>query len=100
MDVIENIDEDAILDTDYSIFYTILESLVNEHWHKVIPEEEIGKMLPWVHIAISNAKRLLLSTFYRYLRENLQNYLNEFCYKFIEHIPENICSQGCCSRGS
>ncbi len=39
-------------------------------------------MLPWVHIAISNAKRLLLDIHHDIEPQYLQNYLNEFCYKF------------------
>ncbi|MDC8025121.1 transposase, partial [Elizabethkingia anophelis] len=40
------------------------------------------KMLPWVHIAISNAKRMLLDVFHDIKPEYLQSYLNEYCYKF------------------
>jgi hypothetical protein len=39
-------------------------------------------MLPWVHIAISNAKRMLLDIHHDIKPEFLQNYLNEYCYKF------------------
>lgn len=39
-------------------------------------------MLPWVHIAISNAKRMLLNVFHDIKPEYLQSYLNGFCYKF------------------
>lgn len=42
----------------------------------------INKILPWVHKAISNAKRLLLDVHHRIDNDFLQNYLNEFCYKF------------------
>jgi hypothetical protein len=38
--------------------------------------------LPWVHIAISNAKRMLLNVFHDLEPAYLQSYLNEFCYKF------------------
>ena len=40
------------------------------------------KILPWVHIAISNTKRLFLDMHHRIKNEYLQYYLNEFCYKF------------------
>ncbi len=42
----------------------------------------MGKVLPWVHIAISNAKRSMLDTYHDIKAEFLQLYLNEFCYKF------------------
>jgi hypothetical protein len=48
----------------------------------VIPKEKIGEILPWVHIAISNAKRQIINTFHDVKPEFLQKYLDEFCYKF------------------
>ena len=59
-----------------------LKDIVKEHRPQVIPKQEIGKVLPWVHIAISNAKRMLLDIYHDIKPEYLQNYLNEFCYKF------------------
>ena len=45
-------------------------------------KKSVEKILLWVHIAISNAKRLLLDMHHRIKNEYLQYYLNEFCYKF------------------
>ena len=42
----------------------------------------VREVLPWVHIAISNAKRSILDTYDDIKAEFLQMYLNEFCYKF------------------
>lgn len=56
---------------------------------KVIPKKEINTILPWVHKAISNAKRLLLDVHHRIDDDFLQNYLNEFCYKFNRKYFEN-----------
>ena len=39
-------------------------------------------MLPWVHIVISNAKRLLLDIYHDVEPQYLQSYLNEFCYMY------------------
>lgn len=47
-----------------------------------MPKEEIGKVLSWVHIARNNTKRMLLDIYYDIKPEYLQNYRNEFCYKF------------------
>jgi len=80
--VFENIDRKAVIDSDHSTSYTNFHSLVKEHRPNVIPKEELGKMLPWVHIAISNAKRMFLDVFHDIRPEYLQSYLNEFCYKF------------------
>jgi hypothetical protein len=77
-----NVKATAIIDSDNSTSYTNLKKLVTEHRPKVIPKEEVGKVLPWVHIAISNAKRMILSVFHDVKPEYLQSYLNEYCYKF------------------
>ena len=55
---------------------------MKRHLHRVIEPDQVGKILPWVHIAISNAKRLLLDVYHDITPDYLQNYLNEFCYKF------------------
>jgi hypothetical protein len=80
--VVSNVEKTAVIDSDHSTSYTNLSKLIAEHRPKVIPKEMLGKALPWVHIAISNAKRMLLDIFHDIKPEYLQNYLNEFCYKF------------------
>lgn len=70
------------IDTDGSNSYADLCNFVEHHHAEVIPKNKVGEKLPWVHIAISNAKRQLLNTFHDIKPEFLQNYLDEFCYKF------------------
>jgi len=95
MKVIENLKKDTItplvqslvesnstLDTDSSNSYVDLKNFVYRHNAEVIPKEKTGEKLPWVHIAISNAKRQLLNSYHNIKPEFLQNYLDEFCYKF------------------
>ncbi len=77
-----HVNADSIISTDDSRSYTNFKSLVREHLHQVIEPNQVGKVPPWVHIAISNAKRLLLDVYHDITPEYLQNYLNEFCYKF------------------
>jgi transposase-like protein len=72
----------STIDSDHSTSYVNLGDLVKEHRPIVIPKTKVGKVLPWVHIAISNAKRQLLNTYHCIEPEYLQSYLNEFCYKF------------------
>ena len=48
----------------------------------VVKEEDASKVLPWVHIAISNAKSRFLNLYHGIKDEYLQSYLDEFCYKF------------------
>jgi len=81
-EVIKHIEASSIIDSDDSTSYTNLSKLFAAHRPEVIPKELIGKSLPWVHIAISNAKRMFLDIFHDIKPEYLQNYLNEFCYKF------------------
>lgn len=68
--------------TDDSTSYVELKNVVEEHKAQVVPPDKIGVVLPWVHIAISNAKRLLLDIYHDIKPEHLQNYLDEFCYNF------------------
>lgn len=76
------VSDESEIDSDDSTSYVNLHSIVKEHHPQVIPKKEIGKVLPWVHIAISNAKRLLLDIHHAICSEHLQNYLDKFCYKF------------------
>lgn len=70
------------VDTDDSTSYVNLKKYIPRHNAQVIPKDKVGEVLPWVHIAISNAKRQLINTFHDIKPEFLQNYLDEFCYKF------------------
>lgn len=49
---------------------------------QVIPPQDTHKWLPWVHIAIANLKRCLLGTYHGVSGSHLQEYLDEFCYRF------------------
>jgi len=62
---------------------------------QVTPPKETGKWLPWVHIAIANLKRFLLGTYHGVSGERLQEYLDEFCYRFnrrswVLQIPNRL----------
>lgn len=70
------------LTTDDSTSYVNLKDVVEKHEPQVVPKEKVGQMLPWVHIAISNAKRMLLDIHHDIKPDHLQNYLDEFCYNF------------------
>lgn len=76
------VNPDSTITSDDSKSYTNFKSLVKEHVHQVIEPAQVGKILPWVHVAIGNAKRLLLDVYHDISPDYLQNYLNEFCYKF------------------
>lgn len=59
-----------------------------QHIAKITPPEMANEWLPWVHIAIANLKRFLLGTFHGITQEYLQDYLNEFCYRFNRRFWE------------
>ena len=39
-------------------------------------------LLHWLHIVISNAKAFILGTYHGLPKDNLQSYLDEFCFRF------------------
>lgn len=59
-----------------------------QHIAKITPPEMANEWLPWVHIAIANLKRFLLGTFHGITQGHLQDYLNEFCYRFNRRFWE------------
>ena len=74
------ISNQASLITDDSTSYVDFASIVKQHEAHVIPKENIAKVLPWVHVTISNTKRMLLDVHHSINPMYLQSYLNEFCY--------------------
>jgi len=78
----QSLSKESDVITEDSTSYVDLKGFVNSHHPEVIPKNEVGEKLPWVHIAISNAKRQLLNSYHNVKPEFLQAYLDEFCYKF------------------
>jgi len=78
----EQVDKSAELIRDNSTSYIKLKERVQSHEAKVVEAKMIPVLLPWVHIAINNAKRLFLDVHHNLQKKYLQHYLNEFCYKF------------------
>ena len=52
------------------------------HLKKVTPANEAMNWLPWVHIIIGNLKKFLNGTYHGVSSRYLQEYLDEFCYRF------------------
>lgn len=78
----ETIAADSRIITDAGSSHIHLKELFTEHKSQVINPKDIGKVLPWVHIAIANAKTLLADIYHGIRPDYLQEYLNEYCYKF------------------
>jgi hypothetical protein len=54
----------------------------HEHLKKAAPPEEAKTWLPLVHIMIGNMKKFINGTFHSISSHYLQEYLDEFCYRF------------------
>lgn len=80
--VISAVSSDSSVTTDACASHKHFDKLFGEHKSQVINPKDIGKVLPWVHIAIANAKTLLADIYHGIKPEYLQEYLNEYCYKF------------------
>ena len=59
-----------------------------QHEGRVTPAEQVDEWLPWVHIAIGNLKAYLLGTFHGVTGKYLQEYLDEFVYRFNRRFWE------------
>lgn len=78
----EHVSPEATIKSDGSTSYNTIKDVVKAHQSQTVESKKAGEVLPWVHIAISNAKRLLLDTFHSVSKDLAQNYLDEFCWKF------------------
>ena len=62
----------------YRSYIPALEGYTHEHR----PYDPQAGMLHWLHILVSNAKAYILGTYHGLSEQNLQSYLDEFCYRF------------------
>jgi len=85
------IDKGASATTDGANNYNDLKENLVDHQAVVAKvKKEASKILPWVHIAISNAKRLLLDVHHSIGNDYLQSYLDEYCYKFNRRYFDSV----------
>jgi len=70
--------------------FPALNAVARSHHHakKVTPPEEASEWLPLVHIMIGNMKKFLNGTFHGVSSKYLQEYLDEFCYRFNRRFWE------------
>lgn len=102
------VDAKAEATTDAAGSYSTLvrNGVVAGHETYVMKDKaRVGRVLPWVHISISNAKRSILDTYHDAKADFLQLYLNEFCYKFNRryfgfHLFERLELSACTNRTS
>jgi transposase-like protein len=70
-----------------------LAALGHDHHAEKVPPHQAHEKLPWVHIAISNAKTFLLGTYHGVSHKYLQTYLDEFCYRFNRRTWETTLTE-------
>jgi transposase-like protein len=80
-EVSRSVEANSVLLTDGFKAYERVKKVVKEVRSVVTPAKEASSLLPWAHVAISNAKRNLLSAHHRINKEYMQNYLNEYCFR-------------------
>lgn len=79
----EIVDNDTSAISDAYKGYNNLKNVLKTH--EVVNTFKIKKahtVLPWVHSAIGNAKKVLQGLHHSIGKDYLQSYLNEFCYKY------------------
>lgn len=59
-----------------------------DYLKKVTPASEAANWLPWVHMVIGNLKTFLNGTYHGVSSKFLQEYLDEFCYRFNRRFWE------------
>jgi transposase-like protein len=71
--------------------YNKLKKVIKTHLVLVEPDKsKSAKLFPWVNRTISNAKKVLLGNHHNVINQKyIQNYLNEFCYKFNRRYFED-----------
>lgn len=64
--------------------YNKLKEVITNHIVKIEPDKQkAAKIFPWVNRTISNAKKMMLGIHHNCINNKfVQNYLDEFCYKF------------------
>ncbi len=89
--VAKSVDSTSSAKTDGANNYNDLsENLASHKAVVALVKKDACKILPWVHIAISNAKRLLLDVHHSIGNDYLQSYLDEFCYKFNRRYFDSV----------
>lgn len=93
--ILRHIEKNAGMITDGYSTYKSLEKEFERMVAEKVPSKVAHIVLPWVHTAIGNVKKVLQGVHQHVKPEYLQNYLDEFCYKlnrryFGSHIFDRI----------
>lgn len=82
---LENIVEGSTIRSDSFRSYNILEK---EYTHEPEPFNPVenGEHRGWLHVIVSNLKSFIDGTYHGLDKKHLQNYINEFCYRFNRRL--------------
>ncbi len=88
----ENVDQHTEVLSDGYKGYAKLKEIIATHLVLVEPNKsKSAKQFPWVNRVISNSKKMLLGIHHNVINEKyIQNYFNEFCYKFNRRYFGNL----------
>jgi len=92
-EVDKHIDKQTNALTDGYRGYNKLKQVIAGHQIIIEPDKtKAAKLFPWVNRTISNGKKVLLGIHHNCANEKfVQNYLDEFCYKFNQrYLGENL----------
>ena len=86
-----NVEKQTEVTSDGYRGYNKLEEVIKKHLVIIEPDKyKSAKLFPWVNRTISNAKKVLLGNHHNVIdKKYIQNYLNEFCYKFNRRYFED-----------
>ena len=80
---------EAIRSDGWRSYGTVARSHKLEHCKIILKEpKNAGKLLPWVHRLVSNAKSVIRGAHRGVSKKHLQGYLNEICYRFNRRFWE------------
>ena len=72
-----------VLSYGYTGYAKLIDVIANHYVVIETNKEKSAKIFPWVNRTISNAKKVLLGIHHNCVNQQyVQNYLDEFCYKF------------------
>jgi len=63
-------------------YHSYQKPLADGYTHQYEVYDSDSDMLHWLHMVVGNAKSFLLGTYHGNCRDNLQPFLDEFCYRF------------------
>jgi transposase-like protein len=85
----KDIAERQTVKTDGLRAYGVVAEEGHQHQRKAgLSPKELKEFLGWVHTLASNAKSYLLGTFHGIGKKHLQEYFDEFCYRFNRRFWE------------